>query len=223
MKRKLNTLTQDDRIVDLRPVNQLFVSRYRQAMRNGDKFPPLVIDQNDAIVCGYHRRDAYLAEYGEDHAVEVVKRTFSSEAERIEEAIRDNARHGNPMDGITRKRAVLMLTELGRDPEAIGRLLGISCKRVEEMAGMAVLVIGGKYGKRGKSEPVKRGLEHMAGRKVTEDQYEAHKKRDRGVPAAQSARQLIRWIESGWIEWSDESTFDAMMDLRAAIDANIPK
>jgi ParB-like chromosome segregation protein Spo0J len=219
MKRKTGSLKQDPSILELRPVNQIFVSRYRQAMRNGDNFPPLIVEKDGSIIAGNHRFEAYLAEFGENHEVPVVVKSYKDAAERIEDAIRDNARHGCAMDGITRKRAVLALSKLGRSPEAIAQVLGISARRVEEMAGLSVLVIGG----RGKltAQPIKRGLEHMVGKRVTADQYEAHRTADRGVPTIQAAKQLIRWIENEWIDWSDEATRKTMTDLHAAIGEKI--
>jgi hypothetical protein len=218
--RKIGQLKQDPAILDLRPVNPLFVSRYRQAMRNGDEFPPLIIDQDDNIVSGNHRFESYLGEFGENHEVPVTVKKYKSPVERIEDAIRDNARHGCAMDGITRKRAVLILSQFGRTPEAIAKLLGVTAKRVEEMAGLSVIVIGGK-GEKQTTEPVKRGLEHMAGKKVTRAQYESHRHQDRGVPAAQSARQLIRWIANEWVDWTDADNVAALSELHAAIGAKI--
>jgi len=218
--RPVGTLKQCDSILNLRPVNPLFVSRYRQAMRNGDQFPPLTIEADGTIISGNHRYESYLAEFGEKHEVPVIVKNYKGEAERIEDAIRDNVRHGCALDGITRKRAVLVLSKLGRSAEAIAKLLCISAKRVEDMAGMSVLVIGGR-GTKPDPQPVKRGMEHMAGKKVTAEQYEQHRHLDRGVPAAQSARQLFRWIENGWIDWTDEETLVAMTELHAAIGGKI--
>jgi hypothetical protein len=217
MKKKLNEIQLCPAILHLRPVNDVFVSRYRQAMRNGDEFPKIIIDQDDKIISGSHRYSAYLEEYGEDHAIEVTREKFRDEASRIERAVVENARHGNPLDGISRKRAILRLNELGRTAEAIAKLLGVSCKRVEELAGMSVIVIG--KGNKRHSEPVKRGLEHMAGAEVTTEEYETHRTKDRGVPAKQSAQQLIRWINAGWIDQTDASTIDTLQELAALIRA----
>jgi hypothetical protein len=222
MKIKLKQLRQDPAILDLRPVNDVFVSRYRQAMRNGDVFPQIVVDQELRIVSGNHRYQAMIAEFGEDYAVEIIKERFADEASRIERAVIDNAKHGNPLDGISRKRAVLRLTQLGRTAESIAKLLGVSCKRVAELAGMSVIVVGGDGGKaKPIAQPIKRGLEHIAGQNVTPAQYEQHRQKDRGVPAKQAAQQLIRWIKSGWIDQSDTETIDALHELKELIAKEI--
>jgi hypothetical protein len=214
VKIKLKDIKQDPTILELRPTNPVVVSRYRQAMRCGDVFPKPIIDQKRNIVAGNHRYEAYLGEYGEDHEIEAIQKKYKDEASRIEDAIRDNARHGSPLDGISRRRAILKLTELGRSTEAIATLLGVSCKRVCELAGMSVLVIGGG------TQPIKHGLEHMAGRQVTQEEYDQHRTRDRGVPVKQAAQQLIRWIENGWIDTTDEAAVDALQCLARAIEEN---
>lgn len=211
MKKKISELIQDEAILEIRRVNPVFVSRYRQAMRNGDKFPPLIIDTNGTVISGNHRYESYLAEYGEDKAVDVIVKHFSSEAERIEEAVRDNSRHGNPLDGISRKNAILKLSELGRDAESIGRLLGISVKRVDELAGISVIIRG--TGKCVYHKAVKHGLEHISGQTVKKADYETHIQRDMGVPAKTAALQLTRWLQNDWVDWTDSKTVDAISAL----------
>jgi len=219
MKVKLKNLKLDPELIEMRPVNEVIANRYRQAMRNGDAFPKMLVDQHNHIIGGAHRYTGMRAEYGEEYTVDVERRTFRSEADRIEAAIEDNARHGSPLDGITRKRAVLKLTEHGRDPEAIARVMGISPKRVEDMAGLSVVVVGSDKSTR--NQPLKRGLEHLSGRRVTEKQYTEHARRDRGVPARQQAEQLTRWLANGWVDLTDEPTASALTELREVLAAKV--
>lgn len=216
MKIKIAELKQDDTILELRPVNPVFVSRYRQAMRNGDVFPKITVDADNTIISGYHRYNAYLEEYGDSHEIDVIKVAFKSEAERIEYAVKDNSKHGNPLDGITRRRVVLKLTELGREPEAIAKLLGVAVKRIDELAGFSV-VVRGKDG-RNEHKAIKRGLEHISGTSVKKQAYEEHSKRDLGIPAKQAANQLIRWIRNDWIDRSNEETANVLAELKAELE-----
>ena len=202
----------DPVLEEIRPVNQFVVSRYRQAMRNGDQFPPLVLDKDLSLVCGYHRHAAYLAEYGEDHIAPAIVRKYKTEADRIEDAVRDNARHGMPLDGITRKRVVSKLGELGRDPESIARLLAISVKRVEELAGFTVCVRGA--GKSVSRKPVKAGAQSVVGRTVRQVDYEDHVEKDLGLPPDRLAKQLLRWLRNGWIERGDKELAGILAELK---------
>ena len=216
MKIKASKIKPDTEIKALRPINDVVVSRYRQAMRNGDVFPPLVVDASNRLISGYHRLAAATLEFGEHSEIEIVREKFADKAGRIERAIEDNAKHGHALDGVTRKRAAIRLAELGREPGAIARLLGVSVKRVEELAGMHVVVTGGK-GSKPERKAIKHGLEHMAGTVMKADQYESHAAADRGVPVLQSARQLTRWIKNGWINEENANEMAALESLAEAL------
>jgi hypothetical protein len=216
MKIKLNQLTESEEILGIRPVNDVIVSQYRQAMRAGAKFPPLIVEKigkQFQIIAGNHRFGAYVAEYGEDHEVETDVRRYKTDADRIEDAIRDNSKHGLRLDSITRKRVVCRLSQLGRSSESIAQLLHVSVKRIEDMGGMTVVVRGQKN-----PQPIKHGLEHLAGTSVTETQYKEHTAADRGVPAYTQAKQLTRWIRNGWVNMEDPKTATAIAELREVIE-----
>lgn len=215
MKIALNKLKQSEQILEIRKVNPVFVSRYRQAMRQGDTFPPLIITKDHVIVSGNHRYEAYCAEYPEDHKIECTIETFDSEAAMIERAVRDNARHGNPLDGISRKRAILKLIELGRKEEEVAKLLGCSVKHITQLAGQYVIVRGN--GKK----PVKRGLEHMSGKTISKKQYDDHNNRDRAMNVSSQCEQLIRWLDNGWVDLDDPENIEALANLGEAIDKNV--
>lgn len=215
MKYKIKNLEQCPVILDIRKTNAIIISRYRQAMRNGDVFPPIIIDQDGNIIGGNHRYEAYLAEFGEEHEVECKVKTFKDEASRIEEAVRDNSKHGNPLDGISRKAATLKLIELGRNPADVAKLIGISCRRVEEIGG-EVFIVRGKGSARS-FVPAKRGPSDAYGKTITVKEYQAHRSMDRGVDAVSMAKQLIRWLDSDWIDLEKETNRNALIDLQNKI------
>lgn len=215
MKKALSELQQSEQILEIRRVNPVFVSRYRQAMRQGDEFPPLVITKDNVIVSGNHRFEAYTEEYPEDHKVPVEVRKYDNEAEMIADAVKDNARHGNPLDGISRKRAILRLLELGKDEDAISKLFGVSVKHITKMAGEYVVVRGN--GKR----PVKRGLEHLTGKTVSKKQYKAHDQKDRAMKVYSQCEQINRWLENGWVDFEDKRNTKALTDLASTIDEKL--
>lgn len=215
MNIQLSELKQSEDILEIRRVNPVFVSRYRQSMREGDQFPPMLIDQHKTIISGNHRYEAYLAEFGDDHTVKVVQKTYKNDADRIEDAIRENARHGNPLDGISRKRAIQKLIDLGREPEAVGKLLGVSVSQIKKISDLYVVVRGN--GKK----PVKRGLEHLAGKTMTKKQYEDHDKKDRAMNVYQQCEQLVRWLDAGHVNLEEPRNVEALQKLAEKIDENL--
>ena len=213
MKVKLNELKQSDDILEIRRVNPVIVSRYRQAVRAGDKFPDIMVQKGtNIIVRGNHRYSAYVEEYGEDHTINVSVKDYKSEAEMIADSVYDNARHGEPLDGIGRRRAIAKLTSLGMDAEKIASLMGVSVKRITELAGFTVLVRGNGY------KPVKGGLEHISGQTVSKRQYEEHDNGDRSIPVYAQCEQLIRWIQNGWVDMNDERNTKALERLHNELE-----
>lgn len=222
MKRKATELTIDENLTEMRPINAYFVSRYRQAMRNGAKFPAVIIEKGtNRIVSGNHRVTAYIQEFGDDVQIEVKEKEFASESELLRFFAEENSSHGNPLSGWSEKSIAQKLLELGDDPQEIGRVLNIPVSKVKKIGGLNVWVIGSDDKK--EMKPVKHGLEHMAGHTVQNKEYETHKNHDRGVPARQQVDQLIRWIDSGWIDWENEYTYKSFQLLYNRLDKIMSK
>lgn len=215
IKIAIRDLIEREDVLSIRRPNAVVVSRYRQAMRNGDKFPPIVINERNEIVAGYTRTEAYRQEYGEEHVITATVKTFPTDADLLKFSVQDNTRHGLPLDGYSRKCAVVELSKQGVNVEEIGKLLGVSVKRVEEMGGQVVYVRGS--GKKREMKPIKHGLEHISGTTVTEKEYTEHREADRGVQARQNAQQLVRWIRNGWIDRDDAKTMTVLDQLHAAL------
>ncbi len=214
MKVKLQDIVVDPTI-QVRNVESHTVSTYTAAMRAGAKFPPLLLEEKtNRLVCGNHRYYAYETVMEPDQKVDCEIRRFSGEAEIIRTAARDNSTHGRPLDTFDRKRITQKLQALGDSMEDIAGLLNVPVSKVENWSGMKVIVVG----KKGKSiyrheEPLKHGLEHLAGKEVTEEQYTTHKTNDRGVPISGQAMTIARWIDNGWIDEDNERIMQALESL----------
>ncbi len=217
IKKRVGDLVIDEKLTELRPINIYFVSRYRQAIRHGAVFPPMIVEKgSNRVVSGNHRLTTYLEEFGEDHEVEVIEKNFKDEAAVIRCFAEENSKHGNPLSGYSQKYITQKLLEYGDDPETVARVLNIPVKKVQNLGGMNFVVVG--QGKKKERKPMKHGLEHKAGSTVKAKVYETHKKHDRGVPAKTQADQLTRWINNGWIDTEDENTINSLWDLYAALE-----
>lgn len=218
MKCKVGDLVLDQKLLELRPINIYFVSRYRQALRNGAHFPPPLIEKDTLrVVSGNHRVTMYLEEYGPDYMIEVIPEVFPDEAAVIRRFAEENSKHGMPLSGISQKSITQLLLKYGDSAETISQVLNIPVKKVELLAGISVVVIGPNRKKENK--PVKHGLEHMIGKTVDRKQYEQHKKVDRGLPVSSLASQIIRWIENDWIDQENSDTMKVLSDLSATLNS----
>jgi hypothetical protein len=208
-----------DPTIQVREVEAHTVSKYAASMRSGETFPALLVEKGtNRLVCGNHRYFAYKRVLEPSDKVSCEFREFADEADIIRVAARDNATHGRPLDTWDLKRITLKLQRLGDSSEAIAQLLGVPVSKVETWSGMKVVVIG-KQGRRvmKHEEPLKHGLEHLAGKEIPEDQWTEHVQRDRGVPARQQAMTLTRWISNGWIDESDTRTLEALEELHDSL------
>lgn len=203
-----------DPVIMVRDLNPFVVNTYAEALRAGDKFPPLVLDRGNRLVCGHHRFAAYRHVFEPDHEVPVVFTESIKDVDLIIEAAQDNSRHGFPLQPFEKKKVHLRLAEFGIDPARISRILGITVDRVEKWAGRVVWVTEGKTVRR---EPLKRGFEHMAGRTVKGEEYYRHAHNDMGITIlfhAQRIRDVLRRPE--WVK-KDEKTLNALMQLQDAL------
>jgi hypothetical protein len=219
MKVKLSEIKLSESLSAMRFVDPFTVSRYRIAMRAGAKFPPITIDgKTREVVNGQHRFTAMLAEFGEDHEVDVIVKTYKSDADRIRAFAADNIANGRPMDSFTMDKITQALTDAGDSVEAIAALFNVTVgnlkHRMETWAGRRVMVIG--KDKKRTLMPVKAGG-LGGGRPMTLARYEAHVRQDIGVTVAQLAHQLADRIEGGEYDAGDEQTAAALDRLRAAL------
>jgi metal-responsive CopG/Arc/MetJ family transcriptional regulator len=168
------------------------------------------------IVSGNHRVSAYLAEYEKDHEIDVIVKQFKNRAEVLKEFARENLTHGKPFSGNEKRQTIIELMKHNVTPEACAQLFNLNVKRIENYAGMAVMVID-----RGcKEEPkaIKHGIEHLSGQKMEADKYREHLSSDRGISCAAQAKQLTRWLCNGWINTDNENDMAALVDLRDALE-----
>lgn len=213
---KVSDLTIDEKLTRLRPVNEYFVSRYRQAYRAGKDMGEIIVDTKNRVVSGNHRVTAMVEEFGDDHRTIVTVKSYENEREVLEDFARHNSEHGNALSGASQRAISIELVKNGASKEEIAQLFGVSVKRVEHWSGMTVMVVGGKSGKSRQPQPMpaKRGIE--PGTTMEHEQYETHWKQDRGISVVSQVDQLTRWIGNGWVK--DEKSINALNALRDVIN-----
>lgn len=199
-KMKIEDLSKSEKFLELRPINTYIVNRYQQAMRQGDEFPPLIVDeQSKVIVSGNHRHEAMLREFGDEHKTEVILESYKSEKEMIIKFTDENTKHGMPLSGISRKKITAELLNKNVSRKKIAELMGVSPKRIESWAGKMVTIIGGN-GKKSKGKPKERPAKNgIDTDTMTDEQYQSHIKNDLGIRPEKLINQLIRWFSNEWI------------------------
>ena len=215
IKVKIKDISTDPKLITLRPVNIVFVSRYRQAYRTGADFPLIIVDSQNLVVSGNHRYQAMLEEFGPDYEITVNQKAFKSEKDRLEFFAAENSHHGNPLDGISKKRIAVSMIEAGATQEDVARVFNVHVQKVIKWGdNCAMLVIG-----RGKTTPVplKKGPDIEPGQIITRKEYKEHIQCDIGKSPFSIAEQLSRWLRNGWVKKTD-TNLKCLRDLSANID-----
>lgn len=216
MYMKLKDINTSTFLLDLRPINTATVSRYRQAMRQGAKFPPIKVDlDHNILVAGNHRFTAMLEEYGEDLVVEVVPLHCSNWREVLQEFTLDNKTHGMPLKGFSRRRTALALMSLGEKPEDIASLFDVSTGRIENWGDETVRVIGQSGHE--SLQPLKRGAPSDSD-PISEAEYRRHVSIDKSVTVRNMADQIVSYANRGWLRLNDDRELEKLEELRNTLN-----
>ena len=214
VKVKIGSLVIDPILTAIRHINTVYVSRYRQAYREGANMPYLVVqDGTSRVISGNHRLTALLQEFNDDYEITVEVRKYSSEAEVLKDFAKENATHGNPLDDFTRRKLTSAMISEGVTAIEIASIFNVSVRRVDAY-GEGIVQVELKTGEV-QNRVAKCGFEPE--KVITEEQYIAHEKKDRGFPLGSQVSQLLRWLHNGHITYSQNNK-DLLIQLRDAID-----
>ena len=204
-------------LLDMRPIDEHVVSRYRQSMRVGEVFPPLVVDiKTNRVISGNHTLAAFLEEYGKNKPIAVELHSFKDPEDILTVFAQKNVGHGLQLTGFTCKAITQAMVGIKMTHAQIAQILHMPMSKIVNMAGELVMVIGSnKNGiKYRKLLPVKNGLDHMVGQAMTQAVYDEHVEKDMGVDASQLVDQLYRWVDHNLIDRTDANIVNALVSLR---------
>lgn len=110
-------------------VNELHVQRLAEALRAGQKLPPVVAcAKSKKLVDGFHRRRAYVVVYGDDAMIPVELRKYKNDGELFADAIFLNTGHGRPIPLADTKAIVNRARAFGLNDLAITKALRLTTK-----------------------------------------------------------------------------------------------
>ena len=219
---KLSELVFDFDLYPRGDVDSQHVHYMRESLQAGVKLPPMIVDKKSKrVVDGFHRGRAYKAEQGDDAIVEVVLKTYHSEAAMFEDAMRFNSAHGRALNSFDKSKCIIRAELLGLTVEQTAAALCLTCEAVGKLR-------TGRVGKlratsvKGELQaaeeiPLKRTIAHMAGMTLTRGQVEANGKLG-GMNQAFYANQLITLIESNLLDKEDEKLIERLRVLHGLLE-----
>lgn len=199
---------------DLYPRNNLDAHNIRSicdAMDLGETMPAVVICRKSRrVVDGFHRVRAALRR-DPDSSIEVIEKTYQNDRELFEDAMRYNGSHGARLDPCDRTRCVIIAERLSIPIERVAGALHMSVEKLGALRETRTATSGGLL------IPIKRTIEHMAGRKLTKAQSEANDGLS-GMNQQFYVNQLISLIETGLLDKRDERLIVRLTRLQELLD-----
>jgi len=227
-KLPLDELVEDTKLYPRVDVDTTHVSSLCEAMRQGQKLPPIIVDKRSRrIVDGFHRVRAWRRVYGaEAPPIEVELVDYADEAAILIDAVRRNAAHGRVLDSQDKIRIVRMMSNAGIAVTTIAETLHVTTDTAKALyAKVAEIEQHPAYPADTHVEtyvPLKASVSHFAGRTMTPEQAEAHKSAP-GTSYMLLVRQLQQGLEFGLVDDSNTTLREALVGLRTALDAYLAK
>ena len=173
MKMPISSLVLDPMLSPRGGVSMYGLTRVRELLRAGVVLDPIVAcRETKKVTDGWHRHGGYTAEFGKHYEVETDLREYANDQERLLDAVRLNAHHGQPLTAADHTRCILKAEELGIEPSQMAEALGIT---LDTYGGLRTDRVGSEIlGPR--SVILKRPIRHMICRPLTPGQVEANKR-----------------------------------------------
>lgn len=208
---KLATLIEDLALYPRHRVDETHINDLVRALQAGSTLPPIVVDRKSKrIVDGVHRCRALLKHLGEDASAKVDFRTYDTDADFFKDAVALNSSHGRKLDRHDQTRIVLKCQELNLPTQEIALVLHIPEPQVQYLSLRIV------HADAGEAVPLKRGLEHMRGQTITEQQRSTMAS-VRSAEGGRIALELMRLLDADLVDLSDECTVERLKALATAI------
>ena len=200
---------------DLYPRNNLDAHNVRciqEAMALGVELPPVIIERKTKrVVDGFHRVRAKLKQ-DPNGELQVIEKTYKNDADMFLDAMRYNATHGARLDPCDRTRCVLIAERLSIPMDAVAGALHVSEDKLGDLRNTRTATT-----RAGLTIPIKRTMQHMAGRRFTKAQCEANN-RSSGMNQVFYVNQLVDLIESGLLNKEDEKLIERLQHLHGLLE-----
>ena len=209
----LASLVEDFSLYPRNSVDQVHISDLVRAIQSGQELPLIVVDEKTLrIVDGVHRGRALTRVLGGDAKVKVEVRRYESDAALFLDAVALNANHGRKLDRHDQVRIVLRLRELNVDDKTIAVALHVPEPTIPTLSVRVV------YDQSGSAHPAKRGLKHISGQTLTDEQL----KTIQSVRSAEAGRlciELTRLLDNELVDLEDEVVVGRLQSLSKSIDS----
>lgn len=212
---KISKLVLDYNIYPREHINNYHVDEMVEALNAGAHMPPIKADKSTLkVVDGWHRIEAFRKKWGDEAEIEVDLKEYADAAEMFQDAIRDNASHGQSLSPMDQAHCLAKSAEFKLEPAMVAKLLNITAERGTE-------IISNRIGLSGGDNVVLKGsTAHFAGKKMTAEQV-AYNKTAGGLHQSFYVNQVIAMLKSDSVNWDDERVTSGLKELLKLLEAEL--
>lgn len=205
----------------IRKRNNFTLSSLTGKLRSGIQLPPVILNEDNELVEGFHRYEAYRRVFCEDTMIPVQIMKFASDSEAILYSLQVNSSHGQPLTTFeARKTAFRLIRDYGLSEARIARAAGTSHETVlkwyrEEVTTVRVLDPETQE-EHEEPHPIKRGHSHLKDRVISWEQYEQMDSSHHGCSIKFHINKVLERITADMIE-DDQEVYMALENLASEI------
>ena len=216
-KMKASEIRIDPVFAEIRNHDSYTCSKYQVHMRNGVKFPPIVVETKTRyLIDGDLRLRAAVAVYGPDAVVDVEFVRCPGFGDRVAEFTRRNISHGRPLDAFTKAKITLALRRRRWSLAKVAELMGVGVENVKRLEGRICWVAGNANATVPQKLAYKAGS-GLGGKTVSSELYNEHREHFRGITVTSLAVELEYRVVNGLLSDGDDKEVEALARLRAAL------
>ena len=209
---KAATLVRDLTVYPRHTVDDTHIRELVRALEAGHTLPPVIAELGTRRqVDGIHRTAAVLRHFGADAEIEVQWRTYASDADLLEEAIRLNAGHGRRLAPYDKARCIALAEDIGLTPDRTAAAMGMTVERMDDLR-LRKTAIGPGAG----LIPIKATSVPYAGRPMSAAQVTGNH-RAGGMGQTFYVNQVINLIESDLLDTSNARLMERLAHLMALL------
>ena len=214
IKASATTIARDKIIVDetLYPrynESPATITAYAEQMRGGAQFPPVKINQDNKLIDGKHRLEAY--DLNGIKQIPFIRERTKDDVDFFRRAMTANSHHGQRYTGIDYANMVLKGRALGISDDEIAKLVYVTPGFLQE-ATRDWFALNSKS----QQVAIKRTIRHMRGRKLTAGQVEANKKLS-GMNQSFYVNQVLLLLENDLIDTDNGPLLEKLHQLQLAL------
>lgn len=197
-------------------VDGIYVAHLADALKAGVTLPPIRVERETLeVVDGVHRWHAHRKMYGPDYQIAVMRLSFNNAEEKFLAGLRENAHHGRALAPLDMKHCIELAERLAFDLERVQVALAISPERFTRYAAEFA------HTESGQKVILPRSMRHLAGQIVPDASMQTIRSAD-GSTLRAHARQLIRALSRGLVDWVDEDTVATLHELHEMLARVLP-